>query len=344
MKTMKTLLGAFLVVFTIQNALSQQVLTYPQASQKAKVYQQIGLTDIEINYSSPAVKDRKVWGGIVPYDRLWRVGANENTTFSVSHDVKIEGKDLPAGTYGLHMMPSEKEWTIIFSKDNGAWGSYSYRKANDALTVTVTPKAASHTEWLSFSFPDKSSNSTRAELRWEKLAVSFNIELDVHAIVVANMERDLTGIAGFNGAAWQEMATYCYTNNVYLDKAESYVDRSIRFGKTFGNLNIKSQLLAKQGKQKEADAMMDDALTLANETEINAHGYQLMNAGKTSEALDVFKMNTKKFPKSWNCWDSLAEVYLAKGDKSKAKSYYAKARKLAPEGQYERIDGILLEI
>lgn len=332
------------LVFVAQFSFGQQVLTHPMASQKAKVSQQIGLTDIEIAYSSPAVKGRKVWGGIVPYDRLWRVGANENTTITLSHDAKIEGKDIPAGTYGLHMMPSEKEWTVIFSKDHSAWGSYSYRKANDALRITVTPKAADHTEWLTFSFPEKSASTTRVEMRWEKLAVGFNIALDVPEIVLANMERELTSVLGFNPDAWQEAAAYCYANDMHLDKAENFIDRSIRMRKSFGNLNIKAQLLAKQGKNKEAEALMDEALVMGTEGEINAYGYQLMTAGKTNDALEVFKMNTKKFPKSWNCWDSLAEAYLAEGNKAKAKSYYAKARKMAPEQQQERIDGILLNM
>ena len=344
MKTIKTILATILAVFIIQSSFGQQALTYPKASQKARVSQQIGLTDIEIEYSSPAVKDRKIWGGIVPYDRMWRAGANENTTISISHDVKIEGKDLPAGTYGLHMIPTEDDWTIVFSKDHSAWGSYSYRKANDALRVTVTPEAHAPTEWLTFSFPEKSANSTRVELQWEKLAIGFNIELDVHSIVVANMERELTGIAGFNGDAWLEIATYCYTNNIYLDKAETYVDRSIRFGKNFGNLSIKSQLLAENGNDKEAKSLMEEALSMGNETEINSYGYQLMATGKTDEAIKIFTMNSKKYPRSWNCWDSLAEALLADGDKGKAKTYYTKARKLAPETQYGRIDGILQDI
>jgi len=160
------------------------------ASLGATVTQKLG-TDavITIDYSRPGVKGRKIWGGLVPYGMApgnqysknkpfpWRAGDNENTTFETNKDVLIEGKPLPAGKYGLHMIPGEKEWIIIFSKKNDAWGSFAYDQADDALRVTVTPVAAPHEEWLMFGFDDLANASATAYLHWEQLRVPFKIAL-----------------------------------------------------------------------------------------------------------------------------------------------------------------------
>ena len=161
-----------------------------RASLKASVMQRLGVdTDITIDYSRPGVKGRKIWGELVPYGMgpgnkaskgkpiPWRAGANENTTIEFSKDVLVEGKKLPAGKYGIHMIPSEKDWTIIFSKDSSAWGSYSYDQAQDALRITVTPVEAPHMEWLAYGFDDLAGTSATAYLWWDKLKVPFKIAL-----------------------------------------------------------------------------------------------------------------------------------------------------------------------
>jgi len=148
-------------------------------SQAAAVWQKIGNTEINITYSRPGVKGRKIWGDLVPWGEdpyPWRVGANENTTISFSTDVHVEGQTLPAGKYGLHMAPGRDQWTIIFSKVNDAWGSFSYKKANDALRVVVSPREASFVEWLRFDIDDLGESKATVSLRWEKVRVPFLIE------------------------------------------------------------------------------------------------------------------------------------------------------------------------
>jgi hypothetical protein len=160
------------------------------ASLKASVTQRLGLdTDITIEYSRPGVKGRKIWGDLVPYGLApgnkyskdkpypWRAGANENTTIQFNKDVLIEEKPLPAGKYGIHIIPSEKEWVIIFSKNNSAWGSFAYNQEEDALRVTVTPVKAPHQEWLIYGFDDLAGTSATAYLHWEQLKVPFKIKL-----------------------------------------------------------------------------------------------------------------------------------------------------------------------
>ena len=176
----------FLVMPSASSAQGNKV----RASLKASVMQRLGVnTDIIINYSRPGVKGRKIWGGLVPYGMApgtdeskgkpfpWRAGANENTTIEFNKDVLIEGNKLPAGKYGLFMLPSEKDWTIIFSKNDSAWGSFSYNEAEDALRITVTPVEAPHMEWLMYGFDDLAGTSATAYLWWDNLKVPFKIAL-----------------------------------------------------------------------------------------------------------------------------------------------------------------------
>jgi hypothetical protein len=161
-----------------------------RASLMASVMQRLGVdTDITITYSRPGVKGRKIWGELVPYGMApgnryskdkpypWRAGANENTTIEFNKDVLVDGHPLPAGKYGIHMIPTEKEWTIIFSKNNSAWGSFTYNEAEDALRIAVTPVKAPFAEWLTFGFDDLAGTSATAYLHWAELKVPFKISL-----------------------------------------------------------------------------------------------------------------------------------------------------------------------
>ena len=192
MKKMKLMLkvsvfGLMLMAF---GYVAQAQEAKPQKSPKASVTQRVGAdTDVTINYSRPAVKGRKIWGDLVPYGMNpgnkyskdqpypWRAGANENTTIEFNHDVMIEGKQIAAGKYGLHMLPSETEFKIMFNKVSDAWGSYSYNAADNALVVSVKPVKVENMEWLQYSFDELSDTAATAYLRWEKLKIPFKIEL-----------------------------------------------------------------------------------------------------------------------------------------------------------------------
>jgi len=162
----------------------------PQPSPKASVMQRVGAeTDITVNYNRPGVKGRKIWGDLVPYGLApanqysknpfpWRGGANETTVIEFSTPVKIKGNALPAGKYGMHFIPTEKDWTIIFNKDTSTWGSFSYDQANDVLRVTVTPVKAPFKEWLEYGFENLSDNGATGYLHWEELKVPFEITIN----------------------------------------------------------------------------------------------------------------------------------------------------------------------
>ena len=143
----------------------QQNLNLPDASQHATVMQQVGLTDVKIDYHRPGVKGRQIWGALVPYNQVWRAGANQNTTISFSNDVIIAGKKIPAGIYGLHMIPTETDWTIILNRDYRAWGSFFYNERNDMMRLTATPEACDFQEWLIYSFDEVTPNSTTASFK-----------------------------------------------------------------------------------------------------------------------------------------------------------------------------------
>jgi hypothetical protein len=141
-------------------------LKLPTLSQRSITTQQIGLTDITINYCRPLVAGRTLFGKEIPYGQVWRAGANENTTIAVTDDVSVEGKPLPAGTYGLHLIPKAEEWTVIFSKNSTSWGSFTYDEKEDALRVTVKPQTGEMQEALEYTFEDVKPDSTAVTMRW----------------------------------------------------------------------------------------------------------------------------------------------------------------------------------
>lgn len=175
-------------ILSINNAVYAQS-DKPKASLKASVSQTIGVdTHVKIDYSRPGVKGRKVWGELVPFGLApgnrysdnkpypWRAGANENSVIEFSKDVMVDGRKLAAGKYGIHMIPTEGEWTVIFSNNSELWGSFKYNKDDDALRIMVKPESAPHQEWLSFGFSDLDGTSAVAFLHWEKMKVGFKVE------------------------------------------------------------------------------------------------------------------------------------------------------------------------
>jgi tetratricopeptide (TPR) repeat protein len=320
---------------------AQTELKAPEVSQKASVSQTIGLTDITINYHEPMVKGREIWGKLVPFNEVWRGGANENTTITFSDPVKVEGKDIPAGTYGLHFIPTEAAWTVIFNKNYWSWGSFNYREKDDQLRVMVKPVSSEFQEWLSYTFVNPAENSVDIVLRWEKLQVPVHVEIDVHELAINHMLKELDSSPGFFWQGWNQIASYALMNKTHLSDAMNWIDKSINMNKNFTNQMTKSGLLLAAGKTAEAEELKKTAMMAGTEAEINTFGYQLLQQGKTDEAIEIFTENTKDHPESWNVWDSLGEAYGIKGDKNSAVNYYSKAYEMAPDNQKSRIKGIL---
>src|ERR1700720_578663 len=218
--------SALLGLLNVASAAHAQsaVLDLPRQSQHATITQRIGITDITINYHRPMVNGRKIWDSLVPYGQVWRAGANENTTIAFSDPVTIEGKPLDKGTYGLHMIPAENEWTVIFSRNSTSWGSFTYNQAEDALRVNVKPQPTEPHEALAYDFDQLTPNSAVVTMRWEKIAVPFKVGVDVNPIVAKSLHNQLRGLAQYTWEGWDDAANYLLDNKVDLNEALSFED------------------------------------------------------------------------------------------------------------------------
>lgn len=320
--------ASFVFLFPFAAAAQVPGLTAPEASPEAAVSQTIGMTTLEVAYHRPATNGRPVWGTLVPYGEVWRAGANENTTVSFSTPVSVNGTQIPAGTYGLHMIPTQAEWTVIFSRESGAWGSFSYDPKEDVARVTVKPEPAPHQERLGYTFDDPTADSTVLAMRWETTRVPIPIRIDLARTVLDEYKAQLRGLPRFGWQGWSQIANWAAQNDIDLDDALAWADRSIGMNRNFTNLRTKAFVLRKKGDTAGADALTKDALSIATEVEVNAYGYQLLGQRKVDEALAMFAKNVKDHPASWNAHDSLAEAYALKGDRKKALEHYTRAMSL----------------
>lgn len=320
-------------------------LTAPEVSPAATVSQVVGLTTLEVSYHRPAANGRAVWGALVPFGQVWRAGANENTTFTVSTPVTVNGTTLGAGTYGLHMIPTATTWTVIFSREAGAWGSFSYDEKEDVARVTVKPEAAPQQERLGYSFDEPTADAVTLAMRWEKLRVPIPIKIDLGRTVLDTYKAQLRGLPRFGWQGWNQAANWAAENGIDLADALVWVDRSVNMNRNFTNLRTKSLVLAKKGDQAAAATILQEAMSMATETEINAYGYQLLGQRKVDEALAMFEKNVRDHPDSWNALDSLAEAYVAKGERQKALEYYTKAMNMTTvDLQKTRIAGAIEQL
>jgi len=320
-------------------------LTTPNVSPAASATQTIGLTEMTVSYHRPGTNGRKVWGALVPYDQVWRAGANQNTTVSFSSPVTVNGKKLGAGTYGLHMIPTTGTWTVIFSNESGAWGSFSYDQKEDAARVTAKPEVAEFQERLGFSFDEPARDAVVLAMRWEKVRLPIEIKVDVARTVLDNYMAQLRGLPRFGWQGWNQAANWAAQNDIDLDNAMGWADRSISMNRNFTNLTTKALIFGKKGNETEAAKLRGEAFAIATEAELNTYGYQLIGQQKTDEAIAIFDKNVKAHPQSWNVYDSLAEAYGIKGDKKKAIENYTRALNLTTDAtQKSRISGAIEQL
>lgn len=317
-------------------------------NQHATVSQWIGPVKISIDYHSPKVhhpdnNDRTghIWGEVVHYGFVdegfgptkaapWRAGANESTSITFSNDVKIEGKDLKAGTYALFLdVEKTGPWNWVFSNHLG-WGSFQYDPQDEALRVPVTPEEAPFTEFLTYGFDDRRSDSAVAYLQWEKKRIPFKIAIsNVNQLYVAKMRQDLESWAGFNYQDWQSAAQFCADNKVNLEEALQWADKAINGpfrGATiahedFSTLSTKAAVLEAMGRESDADALIEKALHLpgTDAYSVYAYGMGLLGRGKKDRAMKIFVFNQQQHPQD-KFWTSLglARGYTAIGDKKNA--------------------------
>lgn len=289
-------------------------LNIPRVSQRGTVSQRIGLSDITITYHRPAVGGREIWGKTVPYGKVWRAGANENTTITFTDDVSVEGKPLAAGTYGLHTIPDKDQWTIIFSKNATSWGSFSYDEKEDALRVTVKPHAAESVEQLTYVFDDVKPDSAAVTLRWEKLAVPFRITVDVKAVVLKSVKNELRNVGGFTWGGYDEAAQWCLDNNYNLEEALKWEETSIQNEDRFENWETKSRILDAMGRKEEAAKALSTALDKANAIQLYSYARGLQRSGNSKRAFELYPLVPKKEGNNWIGHLALARISSNTGD------------------------------
>jgi tetratricopeptide (TPR) repeat protein len=333
-------------------------LTLPPSgdNQYASVTQGIGPVRLTIEYSSPDVhsptgEDRrgKIWGGLVPYGMAdlgfgtcgkecpWRGGANENTVFTTTHDVLVQGKPLPAGSYGLHFIPGPEEWTVVFSKNHTSWGSYFYDAKEDALRVQAKPEKSEYHEWLTYEFTDRQPGKATVALKWEDLQVPFTISADIDNVYLAAIRNELRSSPGFDPRNWTAAAQFALQQKVNLPEALTWAEKGANpptGQENFQSLTALAQLQEANGKADDARKTMDRALNhpTAGPTDLHQYARQLQAQKKNEEAMKVFELNAKRHPNVWPVHVGLARGYAGLG---RTKEALTEARLALPQAPNE---------
>ncbi len=317
-------------------------------NKKASVSEQIGIVKIAINYNRPGVKGRegKIWNTPVAHYGFvdlghgtshaspWRAGANENTTISFSHPVKIEGRDLAAGNYGFFIALGEDESTLVFSKVNNSWGSFYYDSTQDALRINVKNQSLDKSvEWLKYEFRDESDSGVTIAMSWEKRMIPFRVEANRKELQMAAFASDFRTTRQYYD--FIAAAVWCINNDYGLEQALAWMDRAIYFRimgeKNFRTLSTKANVLIKMNRLEEAKKVMDEAVPLGSMVEIHFYARQLISLNQADEAFKVFKLNYDKHPNEYTTSVGMARAYSAKGNYKQALTFAEAALRQAPD-------------
>ena len=348
---MKNILRLTLLLVLISNIGLAQIapitIEPDGGNRKASISEQVGIVKIGITYSRPGVKGREgqIWNTPVAHYGFvdqghgtstaapWRAGANENTAMTFSHPVKIEGKDLPAGTYGFFISLGETESTLIFSKISTSWGSFYYDPAEDALRVTVKNQTLDKSvEWLKYEFLNQEEDAVTIAMSWEKRMIPFRVSVERKALQVAAFRNDFRTTRPYYD--FIQAANWCVQNNYELEQALAWMDRAIYFRvmgeKNFRSLSTKAAVLMKMDKIEDAKKVMQEAVPLGTITDVHYYGRTLMGMKQVDEAVKVWKANYEKFPNEFTTNVGMGRAYSATGNYKKAITYMKAALPQAP--------------
>lgn len=353
-------LGALAVCLMTVAPVAAQSVTLPAASPRASVSQAIGITKVTVDYGRPAVNQREVWGKLVPYGfndlgfgtakaAPWRAGADENTVITFQHDVRVGSQSLAAGAYGVFMALAETgDVTVIFSKASGAWGSFFYDAAHDALRVVVKWEDAPFREQLAYEFSDVTKTSAVLALHWEKKRIPLRLEVDTDRLVVANLKKELTSAKGFQYQAWVNASTYLTQKNLDLELALQWanaaVERAFVGSRNFLTLSNKAAVLERLSRADEAAKVMDEAVKLGTAPEVHQYGRRMLAEKRRERALEIFTLNARLHPEVWPVNYGLARGYSAVGKYAEALEALQKAAKQVPAGDTVNAAAILTNL
>jgi len=261
---------AALAAATLMTGAASGDLLTPRVSPNVKLTQTIGVTDITLTYSRPGVRNRTVWGELVPWDKPWRTGANEATTFTCSTDIKVNGQNLPAGTYSFFTIPNASEWTIVFSKQKDLWGAFDYDPKDDQLRVQAKPMAGEYREWMELGFEEltpaalpQSPSAGKLVLRWEKIAVPVTIETDMNQMVLKSARDEMSKLKADDWRTPFRAASFSFDNGLdNKDESWGWLQKSVKIQENYQNLSLMARMQAKDGKKKEAIASANKAVKL----------------------------------------------------------------------------------
>ena len=255
-------------------------LELPRPSPFAKVVQTVGLTDITVDYSSPGVKGRKIWGGVVPYDQMWRAGANQATKITFSRDVTVAGKPVPAGTYAFFVIPTKGAWTVILNKKADQPGTgRDYKQADDLLRVQVSPQAAPFRERLAYLVTNFTDDKASLDLEWEKLRLPIAVGLGTAAQSLANVNAAIDG----TWRTYANAARFMLETKKDADTGMKYVDQSLALKEDWYNVWIKAELQAAKGDYKDA------RVTGAHAYDLGKKSDQFFLEGEIKKTLEDWK-------------------------------------------------------
>jgi len=259
-------------------------LDLPRLSPKASVMQIVGLSEVSISYGRPSVRGRKIWGELVPFNTVWRSGADEATTITFGDSVQINGQKLEAGKYSFFTIPNENEWTIIFNKVSKQWGAYNYDSTKDALRIKVKPQEHNFTESLQYNFTDLHTDFVKVNLDWENLRISFDVKVNVNHKAYQNIKKALSEVKSDDWITYAAAANYAADNKIHIDEAMSWIDKSISIKPGYYNYYVKSKLLFENGNKKEAKNFLQKS----------------KEAGKTDPEFKSFESNIEKLESEIN--------------------------------------------
>ena len=331
-------------------------------NKKASVSEQIGIVKVAITYGRPGVKGRegKIYNTRIAHYGFvdqghgtstaapWRAGANENTTIAFSHPVKVEGKDLPAGTYGFFIALGEAESTLIFSKISNSWGSFYYDPTQDALRVNVKNQALDKSvEWLKYEFVDQADNAVTIAMSWEKRMIPFRVEADTKTLQLASFREEFRTTRPYYD--YIQAANYCIQNALELEQALAWMDRAIYFRvmgeKNFRTLSTKAAVLMKMNRVDEAKKVMEEAVPMGTMLDVHFYGRQLLSMKHADEAMRVYKKNYEKYPTEFTTHVGMGRAYSAKGDYKKAMTFMKAALPKAPdEGNKLNVESMIKKL
>jgi len=241
---------------------SAQALDLPAKSPKAMAMQQVGVTDMTITWNSPGVKKRKIFGGLVAFDKLWRTGANSATKITFSQDVKVAGKDVPAGKYAVFTIPGKKTWTFILNKNHNQGGTRKYDKKLDQVRVQIKPTKAPKRERMTFLFANTTDDATRLDLEWDTVRLSVPIVAHTKKLVAGHIKKEVKT----SSRAMANAARY-FADHKDMKQALAFIDMSLAIDQTWFNTWLKADFLAKSGKVKEAIPYGEKAWEMGNKAE-----------------------------------------------------------------------------